>query len=369
MLPNRYIQFRTINFKSPFDARYTDHTSHLIGDDAARCVMDRMWAYVKPARITYLAPSSEQDVQAAVQSMRTRGWAVMQSRLSGPSVDLIRKLTTDSRELYATLLGRTIEEAIIGEASFSYRDIKFREGRLDTHIPHMRRLFDRESHHAFIRAVQAYLCDLTPAQRALWDDSDVFAHIDEDANINRRERRQLRDEEKARNEYMRSHVRQRRAKMLFSSVVDALPRDSNDQRWHSDPHELTTEPSGVNVFIALQPVTIANGCTQVVDMTQREMAIRHPAYYDAHPDYGIDRFVRGKQTRNMTLQTGQICLLDSRLLHRGSKNNTQLSRLLLCISFGIADMVDGGPGVSYTSTARKHGYHEGTEILPDHIMP
>ncbi len=41
MLPNRYIQFRTINFKSPFDARYTDHTSHLIDDDAARCVMDR----------------------------------------------------------------------------------------------------------------------------------------------------------------------------------------------------------------------------------------------------------------------------------------------------------------------------------------
>jgi hypothetical protein len=293
----------------------------------------------------------------------------MGTRLSTQSINLIRRLTTDSRELYAILLGQSIEDAIIGEASDSYRDIKFREGRLDTHIPHIRRLFEPESQHAFVRVLQSYLCDLTPSQLALFDDPDVLAHISEHTSYNIGERIRMRHEEATRNQYMRSHLRERRAKLLFSSVVDAMTRDSNHQKWHADPHELTTEPSGVNVFIALQRVTIQNGCTQVVDMTQREMAIRHPAYYEHnHPQRGINQFINGRQVHNVTLDAGQIFLLDSRLLHRGSKNNSSSNRMLLSLSFGIADMINGGPEVSYNSTAMKHGYHEGAVLLHDNVM-
>lgn len=368
VLPNRYLQFKTLNADSPFPINYQQSKAHLVDNSDARCGLNRIWSYLKDFKVTYTTTDDDADVDRAVQQMRTRGWAILKSRISPASIATILRMADDMQDVYGDLLHESVDTAIVQRASDHYRDVTFREGRVDVTVPHLRRLFRQPAHHAFLRVLHRYLHDLTPEQTALWDDARVFSHIRNDLRYSRQQANALVQQEQKRINYMKANVAGRRARLLFSSVVNALPRNRNDQQWHADPSDLTTEPSGVNVFIALQKIDATNGCTQVVDMTQRQMGIDHPAFYEPNDRRGRQAFVRAATVHDITLLPGQVFMFDSRLLHRGSRNPSQNVRPIVSLSFGIADMLDGGE-VGYTEAAKKQGYSEGVELLPDYIMP
>ena len=368
VLPNRYLQFKTLNAQSPFHIDYGACKNHLIDNDDARCSLNRIWEYLKDFTVSYVAVDDEVDVDHAVQQMRSCGWAILKSRISPGSIATILRMSNDMQTVYRDLLHESVDSAIVQQASDSYRDVTFREGRLDVNVPHLRRLFQKPTQHPFMRVMHRYLHDLTPEQTVLWDDAHVFSHIRNERDYTRRQIDTFIQQEQTRIDYMKANVAGRQARLLFSSVVNALPRNDNDQQWHADPAELTTEPSCVTVFIALQTIDETNGCTQVVDMTQREMAIDHPAYYESDDPRGRPSFVRTRMVRNIRLLPGQIFMFDSRLIHRGSKNRSRTIRPMLSLAYGIADMLEGGE-VGYAQTAKKQGYNDGVALLPDYVMP
>ena len=368
VLPNRYLQFKTLNAHSPFRINYQESKGHLIDNDDARCGLNRIWSYLKDFTVTYSTTDNDAGVDRAVQQMRTRGWAILNSRISPDSIATILQMSSDMQDVYGYLLHESVDSAIVQQASDRYRDVTFREGRVDVNVPYLRRLFQKPAQHAFIRVIHRYLHDLTPEQTALWDDARVFSHIQNEPNYSQEQVNSLIQEEQKRIDYMKANVAGRQARLLFSSVINALPRNNNDQQWHADPSDLTTEPSGVTVFIALQKIDETNGCTKVVDMTQKQMGIDHPAYYEQRDHRGRESFVRSGRVSDIKLLPGQIFMFDSRLIHRGSRNQSRVIRPMVSLAFGIADMLDGGE-VGYTETAKKQGYIDGVPLLPDYIIP
>ena len=367
-LPNRYLQFKTLNAHSPFHVDYQERKGQLVDNDDARCSLHRIWAYLRDFTVRYATTDDDADVDRAVQQMRARGWAILKSQISPSSIQTILRMASDMQVVYGDLLHDSVDSAIVQQASDHFRDVTFREGRLDVSVPHARRLFQKPAQHAFLRVIHRYLHELTPEQTELWDDARVFAHIQNERNYTRAQADTCIRHEQQRIDYMKANVARRRARLLFSSVINALPRNDNDQQWHADPADLTTEPSGVTVFIALQRIDETNGCTQVVDMTQREMAIDHPAYYESDDPRGRPSFVRARRVHSIKLRPGQIFMFDSRLIHRGSQNRSRTIRPMLSLAYGIADMRDGGE-VGYAQTAQKLGYNDGVALLPDYIVP
>ena len=103
--------------------------------------------------------------------------------------------------------------------------------------------------------------------------------------------------------------------------------ECQDQRWHVDPSNISTEPTSVNIFIALEDVTENNGPTELCMMSQEEMAgANNPAAEGSNLSQFVKVCEANGKTKKVTLNSGEVLIFDARCLHRGAANTTAKER-------------------------------------------
>jgi hypothetical protein len=348
--PNKYTQFRTLNKQTPYDGSYQEHKANdaLINNDDARCDLNKLNSRTKAfGRLKFVNDlPNRAAINAHVSELRAQGWTKLPTRVNAPGIAHLRGMGEQTLDVYNDIID--VDEDVIEAETGNFRDVKYRDGRLDVLVPSYRPIIN-ECRGKWLHVINGYLEHLDEEQ------TDILQEIVDDSDND--------DDERAVAQSAMDHLDTRDARILSASLLRALPRSGN-QDWHADPADVSPHPSTLNVAIALDAVTMRNGPTQLIDMDQEDMALDNPAI-ENNPS--IRRFMRGKTVRSATLLPGQIFMFDARCIHRGSGNKSSSNRDLCFLIYGTSLTPDAEN--TYNDLAKKEGYFAGQPILEDMMLP
>ena len=360
--PNSHTQFRSVNFKTPFDRGVYDQLKRdgkLKTEPVFRCKVQRLLKTSEEAARKFRYDREPLNYRKHRKFLRQNGWVKLPCKVVGQGVAKLVNLYEQSTEIYGDHEGVNVEN-IVNVQSNSYRDVKGRNGRTDTVVVGMRRILEsnKRAHRWVTGVVKPYLENLTAEHVRLLSETKEE------------------DEDWARDQWVLrqpGRKKNRRVKILSAGVLSAHSK-SVDQDFHSDPHTLTTEPTTLMALIALDRVTLLNGPTELISMTPEEIGPKNPGRYDN--EQSVENFVQENKEyiHRLTLEKGQIGIFDPRLIHRGSANKTDRNRRLAYFIFGIGDMASQAAGgvenrYSYQEQVKNEGYFKGRVIFQDNILP
>ena len=220
--------------------------------------------------------SIEKLKRKAVAELRKQGFTKLTNLLDGESVVQLRQMRADCESRCNSLLQKKglSMKSICREHKNTYRDVQYRDGRTD-------------------------LRDENLLARIVSNDNADFIV----------------------EEYLGGPI-----SAVVAGYITAMP-ECQDQRWHADPDDISTEPTSVNVFIALEDVTEYNGPTELCMMSQEEMAgANNPAAEGRNLRHFVEVCEKDGKTKKVTLNSGEVLIFDTRCLHRGTANTTKKER-------------------------------------------
>ena len=121
------------------------------------------------------------------------------------------------------------------------------------------------------------------------------------------------------------------------------------QPWHQDSYYFAFEPARpvVGLSLAVTPATTGNGCLYVLPGSHREPVHEHVPDSRPGANYGyveiVGRDMSGAEA--MPMETGDLLVFDSHLVHRSSDNTTDGLRAAMTYHFAATGTRDLQPGV------------------------
>ena len=222
-------------------------------------------------------------IQKAVAELRKQGFTKLTKLLEGESVVQLRQMRADCESRWHNLLEKNglSMESICSTHKNTYRDVQYRDGRTDLRDDNLLARFVSN------------------------DNAGSGAHVL--ASIGE--------------EYLGGPI-----SAVVAGYITAMA-GCQDQRWHVDPSDISTKPTSVNVFIALEDVTENNGPTELCIMSQEEMAgANNPAAEGRNLSQFVKLCEANGKTKKVTLNSGEVLIFDARCLHRGAANTTAKER-------------------------------------------
>jgi ectoine hydroxylase-related dioxygenase (phytanoyl-CoA dioxygenase family) len=220
-------------------------------------------------------------LQKAVAELKKQGFTKLTNLLDGESVVQLRQMRAECESRCNILLEKNglSMESICTKDKNTYRDVQYRDGRTD-------------------------LRDKNLTARIVGNDglgTLLLASICE--------------------QYLGGSI-----SAVVAGYLTAMA-ECQDQRWHVDPFDITTNPTSTNVFIALEDVTEYNGPTELCMMSQEEMAgANNPAAVGQNLRQFVEVCEKNGKTKKVTLNSGEVLIFDTRCLHRGAANTTKKER-------------------------------------------
>ena len=354
--------FSALNMNSPFEIPVHARISL---NYIAKNMLKNLIMYTKSIEIKYINEIRNETMITSLAHLRTFGWVKLPVILSDNSVNCLIKTSSDMSQIYDAILKKNKRhirgiksiDDIINKKKDIIKNVKYRDGRLDVMIPFILQMFSDRNKHRWLDVVHAYLENLVQEQ---------ITHIKYRDLYDRMKKKDIPYELKT-NRFACDNMHNRKAKCLSSSTMDALP-ECNTQEWHSDPYDITRDPSVLTVFIALDNVVEKNGPTEIISMNQKHLALKNPSYafIPTNPIKYANKYRIRKEV--MTMERGQILLFDPRCVHRGTSNKTKQRRKMCQMIYGIGSMDEHGK-YNYTTQVQQQGYFNGIDILPGFYFP
>ena len=132
-----------LNAYSPFGhAEYIHNFS-----DENIVLFNEIIQLIKTNKIHYNKQMSRQTVNRCLRALRKNGWVKLPIKLTDESVDLLIQISTIMTQIYDNILKTTESsvQEIIDKGSDEYKQVKYRDGRIDILVPFFLKLFQNAS--------------------------------------------------------------------------------------------------------------------------------------------------------------------------------------------------------------------------------